>query len=106
MAAHALPRAEVEAGEVEEGDQVAITHVEEEVVGPLVVPVLDDLAQRELQDLGVEPDGPLHVGAEQRGVVDPARAALRPVVLDVFGVQPGTLRLDCREVHTPEPLFK
>jgi hypothetical protein len=94
---------EVQAGEVEEGQQVTVPDVEEEVVGPLVVPVLDDLGQRELQDPVVEPDRPLHVGAEQRGVVDPARAARPPVVGDVFGVQPGTLRLDVGEVHRPGP---
>ena len=47
---------------------------------PCVVAVLEDLGQRELQHPLVELDGPLDVGAQQREVVQPARARLgRPV---------------------------
>src|SRR3712207_8111544 len=38
-------RADVQAGEVEEGEQVAVADVEEEVRGPGVVAVLDQLGQ-------------------------------------------------------------
>ena len=92
-------RAEVEAGKVEEGQQVAVTHVEEEMVGPRIVTVLDDLGQRKLEDALVEADRLRHVRAEQRGVMDSARAASRPVSMYVFGPQPRALRLDNGEVH-------
>jgi len=95
-------RAEVEAGEVEEGQQVAVPDVEEEVAGALVVAVLDDLGQREFQDALVKADRPLHVGAEQRGVVDAAGAAGRAAVRDVDGVQPGAFGFDGGEIHAPE----
>ena len=48
-AEHLLVRADVEAGEVEERQQVAVADVEEEVVGAGVVAVLEDLRERELQ---------------------------------------------------------
>ncbi len=84
-------RADVQAGEVEERQQVAVPHVEEEVAGPLVVPVLDDLGEREPQDALVEPDRPLNVGADQRRVMDAPRRGRRPGRRDVLALQPGTL---------------
>jgi hypothetical protein len=95
-------RAEVKPGEVEEGQQVAVPDVEEEVVGPLVVAVLDDLGQRELQNPLVEADRPLHVGTQQGGVVNAAGAARRPFGLDVLIVQPGPLGFDGGEIHGAE----
>jgi V8-like Glu-specific endopeptidase len=68
-----LVRAEIQAREVEERQQVPVAHVEEEVVRPLVVPVPEDLRQRELQDALVELDRLLHVRADQRRVVDAPR---------------------------------
>jgi hypothetical protein len=98
--------AEVEAGEVEERQQVAVADVEEEVAGPGIITVLDDLGQRELQDPAVEADRPLHVRAEQRGVMDTAGAAFWPVGPDVLGVQPGTLRLDRDEIQRHDALLR
>ena len=49
-----LVRAEVEAGEVEERQQVPVADVEEEVGGPLVVAVPEEVGERELQDALVE----------------------------------------------------
>ena len=46
--------AEVEAGEVEEGERVAVADVEEEVGRALVVAILEDLGQRELEEVLVE----------------------------------------------------
>ena len=71
--------AEVEPREVEEGEQVAVADVEEEVVGALVVAVLEDLRQRELEQLLVEGDRPLHVRRQQGDVVQTARTTGRPV---------------------------
>src|SRR3954454_9827601 len=69
--------ADVQAGEVEEGQQIAVADVEEEVRGARVVPVLDQLGQREAQHVLVEADCPLDVAADQRGVVQAARSRLR-----------------------------
>ena len=74
------PQAAVaEPGEVEEGEQVVVADVEEEVVRARVVAVLEDLRQRELQHALVELDGPPDVGAQQREVVQTASRAGRPV---------------------------
>src|SRR4051794_6777100 len=79
--------ADVEAGEVEEGQQVAVADVEEEVRGPGVVPVLDQLGEREAEHVLVEADCPLDVAADQRGVVQAARGRLRTLAgrLEVRG---------------------
>jgi hypothetical protein len=79
-AQHLGVRAEVEAGQVEEREQVAVADVEEEVVGAGVVAVLEDLGQPELQQALVEVDGRADVGADQRDVVQSPRTALRPLV--------------------------
>jgi hypothetical protein len=54
--------AEVEAGEVEEGEQVALAEIEEEVVRARVIPVLEDLGERELEQFLVEAHGGFDVG--------------------------------------------
>ena len=71
-AEHLGVRAAVEAGEVEERQQVAVADVEEEVRRPRVVAVVDHLGERELEQLAVEARRPLDVTAHQRGVVEPA----------------------------------
>src|SRR6185369_9484169 len=86
----------------EERQEVAVPDVEEEMVGPLVVAVLDDLGQRELQYPLVEADRPLHVGAQQGGVMNAAGAARRPFGLDVLIVEPGPLGFDGGEIHGAE----
>ena len=60
-AEHLCVVAEVETGEVEEREQVAVADVEEEVRGALVVAVLEQLGERELQQVLVERDRPFHV---------------------------------------------
>jgi len=55
---------DVQSGEVEEGDQVAVADVEEEVRRPGVVAVLDQLGQRELEQALIEPDGLLDVAGQ------------------------------------------
>ena len=72
-AEHLGIRPKVQTGEVEEGQEVTVADVEEEVVRALVVPILEDLGQRELQHLLVELHGPLDVRA-QHGEVVQARA--------------------------------
>ena len=70
---------DVQAGEVEEGQQVAVADVEEEVRGAGVVAVLDQLGQREAEHVLVEADRPLDVAADQRGVVQAAGGRRRPL---------------------------
>src|SRR3954447_4779984 len=85
--------AHVQAGEVEEGQQIAVADVEEEVRGAGVVAVLDQLGQREAQHVLVEADCPLDVAADQRGVVQAARRRLRTLAdrLQVRGADAGAL---------------
>ena len=80
-AQHLGVRTEIEPGEVEEREQVAVADVEEEVVGALVVAVLDDLRQREPEHLLVELDRALDVARRERGVVQPARGTVVPARL-------------------------
>ncbi|CAB4812843.1 unannotated protein [freshwater metagenome] len=68
-AQHLGVRAEIEARQIEEGQPVAVTDVEEQVRGAAVVPVLEKVGQREAEHVLVETDGPLHVGAEERHVM-------------------------------------
>ena len=70
-------RLEAQPGEVEEAQQGLVAEVEEEVRRPGVVAVLDQLDQREAQQVLVEPDRLLDVGADQRGVVDAAARCRR-----------------------------
>jgi hypothetical protein len=67
------------AREVEEAQEIAVSQVEEEVAGTGVVAVLDQFHQGEAEELLVEPDGLLHVAADQRGVVDAARGGRGPL---------------------------
>src|SRR3954447_6210092 len=71
--------ADVEAGEVEERQQVAVADVEEEVRRARVVPVLDELGERETEHVLVEAHGPFHIAADQRGVVQAAGRRGRPL---------------------------
>ena len=48
----------LEAGEIEEGEQVAVADIEEEVRARLVVAVLEDLDEREPEEILVELDRP------------------------------------------------
>ena len=61
---------EVEAREIEERQAVAVSQVEEEVRGPGVVAVLEQVGQRELEQPLVEVDRLLDIAAEERDVVD------------------------------------
>ena len=61
--------AEVEPGQVEERQRVAVADVEEEVGRAPVVAVLEQLGQRELEQALVEVDRALDVRAEQGDVV-------------------------------------
>jgi hypothetical protein len=54
----------VVAREVEEAEQVAVADVEEEVAGAGIVAVLDQLDQREPEELLVEADRLLDVAAD------------------------------------------
>jgi hypothetical protein len=69
---HFAVRTEVETREVEEGKEVPVADVEEEVRRAAVVPVLEELRQGKLENPLVEVDGPLDVAREEREVVDPA----------------------------------
>ena len=71
--------AEVEARQVKERQQVAVADVEEEVVRPGVIAVLEDVGKRELEEALVELDRPAHIGREERDVVDAAGARGRAV---------------------------
>jgi hypothetical protein len=50
-------RPDVQTGKVEERQQVLVADVEEEVRGPRVVAVLDQLGEREAEQVLVEADG-------------------------------------------------
>src|SRR4051795_11981601 len=93
-------RADVQAREVEEGQQVAVADVEEEVRGARVVAVVDQLGQREAEHVLVEAHGRLDVAADQGGVVQPAGGGRRPCVrvLQVRGADPGPRRRGRRQV--------
>ena len=80
-------RLEAEAGEVEEGEHVAVADVEEEVRLTFVVTVLEQLDQREADQVLIEADRALGVGADRargdarRRPVDAGRASFGPQVL-------------------------
>ena len=63
---------EVQPGQVEERNGVAVAEVEEEVGGSAVVAVLEHVGQRKLEDTLVELDSALHVAADQGHVMDAA----------------------------------
>jgi hypothetical protein len=65
-----------------------------EVRGSLVVPVAEELGERELQDALVKLDRLLDVGADQRGVVNAAGGGRRPAGRDVRGLKAGAVGLD------------
>ena len=64
-------------GKVEEGEQVPMSEVMEEVGRTLQVPILEQLHERESEHLAVELDRALDVGTDQRQMVQPARAGRR-----------------------------
>src|SRR5258708_34078284 len=64
---------EFETREIEEGEQVPMTDVEEEVGRALVVAVLEQLGERELEQVLIEGDGRLDIAREKREVMDTAR---------------------------------
>ena len=72
--------AEVEPGQIEEGDRVAVAEVEEEVGRAAVVAVLEHLDQREAEHAVVELHRPLDVAADERHVVHAARGAGRALI--------------------------
>ena len=74
-------RLEAEAREVEEGEHVAVADVEEEVRRALVVTVLEQLDEREPEQVLVEADRALGVGADQREMVHAAAGRGRPLGL-------------------------
>jgi len=71
-AEHLRVRADVESREVEEGEQVAVADVEEEVRRAGIVAVLDQLGEGEAEDVLVEAHRPLDVVREERDVVHAA----------------------------------
>src|SRR3954466_9119455 len=87
--------ADVQAGEVEEGGEVAVADVEEEMRGARIVAVLDQLGQREAEHVLVEAHRRLDVAADQRGVVQAASGGPRALAgrLEVRGADAGTLGL-------------
>src|SRR4051794_5754082 len=99
-AQHLGVRADVQAGEVEEREQVPVADVEEEVRRTRVVAVLDQLGQREAEHVLVEAHGPLHVAADQRRVVQAAGRGGRafPGGAQVRVADAGRLGLDRVEV--------
>ena len=60
---------QIEAREIEEGQQIAVAHVEEEVRRSPVVAILEQLGERELEHALVERDGPLDVTGQKGEVV-------------------------------------
>src|SRR6266487_2101600 len=92
--------AEVQPWEVEEGEEVAVADVEEEVVGASVVTVLEDVGERELEHPLVEPDGPLDVRGEQGDVVHAPGGRRRPPLarLEVGRAEALALGLDRLQV--------
>src|SRR5205823_8801642 len=65
-----LGGAEPEAGEVEEGEQVVMADVEEDVRRPGIVTVLHGLDEWEAEEVLVELDRPVDVAADEGEVVD------------------------------------
>src|SRR2546426_10101199 len=63
---------------VEEGEQVAVSKVMEEVSRTLQIAILEQLHQWEAEHLAVELDSALDVRADQRQMVKAARAGCRP----------------------------
>ena len=54
--------AKIQARQVEEGDHVAVTKVEEKVGGSGIVPILEHVGQGELQHVLVEAHRPFDIG--------------------------------------------
>src|SRR2546426_12089344 len=70
---------EIETREIEEGKQVPMADVEEEVRRALVVAVLEQLRERELEQVLIEGDGRLDVAREESEVMEAARRRRCPL---------------------------
>src|SRR5439155_1081435 len=70
---------EIETREIEEGEQVPMADVEEEVCRALVVAVLEQLGERELEQVLIEGDGRLEVAREESEVMEAARRRRCPL---------------------------
>src|SRR5205823_29870 len=90
----------IQAWEIEEGYGIAMADIEKEVGRPLVITVLKDISQGKFEETLVKLDGPLHVGAEQRHMVHPARRGRRTISVGMhigrtepsaFGCQSGEI---------------
>ena len=64
--------AELKPGKIEEGQKVPVADIEEEVGRTPVVAVLEQLGQRELEHILIEPDGPFDVTRQQGEMVQTA----------------------------------
>jgi hypothetical protein len=60
---------QIQAREIEEGQQIAVAHIEEEVRRTPVVAILEQLSERELEHVLIERDGPLDVTRQKGKVV-------------------------------------
>src|SRR5438876_5369131 len=70
---------EIETREVEEGEQISMADVEEEVCRALVVAVLEQLRERELEQVLIEGDRRLDVAREESEVMESARRRRCPL---------------------------
>src|SRR5262249_44313926 len=66
--------------EIEEAEQVVVADVEEEVIGALVIAVLNQFDERAAEELLVELDRLLRVAADQRQVMYSLDGRRRPVI--------------------------
>ena len=95
--------------EVEEGQLVAATHVEEDVRRSRIVVVGNHLCEPHLQDVDVELDGGVEVGTDQREVIDAAssdglefeRSGVEVPALEVF----AATRVGARILHNGFMIF-
>jgi len=74
---HLFVVAELEPGEIEVGQVVAMADIEEEVCRTPVVPVLEQFDEREFEKVLIEGDGPLDITGEQREMVEAPRRRRR-----------------------------
>src|SRR5258705_9261526 len=100
QSAEDLPvRADIEAGKIEERQQVCVANVEEEMRGARIVAVFNEFGQWEFQQLLIKAHGALDVAAHQRGVVQSPgrRGGAGPPPLQKLGADAGAavLRKPC-----------
>src|SRR5713226_5233120 len=104
-------------GKVEECEQIASAHIEEDMRGGWLITILDNSREPHADHFGVKMDGCLEVRGDQRKVVDPARiyrlqrgrlglqiasAQLFPPFLIKARVSHGDLQGPWCEGHQPE----